>query len=115
MKRLALYAGALLIFLWSASPFIWQFSTSFQLDRALTSGTPTLWPDPWTFEHYRNVFVKSGMVSTVTTYHKGYSITGSTKIIHRYLLKEIRELLIYYLWIVRHNDMTEHLRPPLLW
>ncbi|WP_136684028.1 carbohydrate ABC transporter permease [Falsirhodobacter xinxiangensis] len=58
MKRLALYAGALLIFLWSASPFIWQFSTSFQLDRALTSGTPTLWPDPWTFEHYRNVFVE---------------------------------------------------------
>jgi hypothetical protein len=41
------------------------------------------------------------MVSTVTTYHKGYSTTGSTKIIHRYLPKEVGELLVYYLWLVR--------------
>jgi hypothetical protein len=33
-------------------------------------------------------------------YHKGYNITGSTKIIHRYLLKEVSELLMYYLWLV---------------
>jgi hypothetical protein len=37
----------------------------------------------------------------VTTYHKGYNITGSTKIIHRYLPKEVGELLVYYLWLVR--------------
>jgi hypothetical protein len=41
------------------------------------------------------------MVSTVTTYHKGYSTTGSTKIIYRYLPKEVGELLVYYLWLVR--------------
>lgn len=40
------------------------------------------------------------MVSTVTSYYKGYNITGSTKIIHRYLPKEVSELLVYYLWLV---------------
>ena len=47
--------------------------------------------------HHRGVFIDNGMVSTVTTYHKGYSVTGSTKIIHRYLPKEVGELLVYYL------------------
>ena len=41
------------------------------------------------------------MVSTVTTYHKGYSTKGTPKIIHRYLPKEVGELLIYYLWLVQ--------------
>jgi hypothetical protein len=47
--------------------------------------------------HHRNIFVEGGMVSTVTTYHKGYSTTGNTKIIYRYLLKEVGEQLVYYL------------------
>ncbi|SDH72503.1 carbohydrate ABC transporter permease [Alloyangia pacifica] len=58
LRRALLYAGALMILLWSASPFVWQFATSFQLDKALTSGTPTLIPDPFTWEHYYNVFVE---------------------------------------------------------
>jgi hypothetical protein len=41
------------------------------------------------------------MVSTVTTYHKGYSASGNTKTIHRYLPREVGELLIYYLWLVQ--------------
>jgi hypothetical protein len=45
----------------------------------------------------RNVFVENGLVSFVTFYHKGYSIQGSTKLIHRYLPKEISELVVYYL------------------
>jgi hypothetical protein len=36
----------------------------------------------------------------VTTYHKGYSVTGSTKIIHRYLPREVSELIVYYLWLI---------------
>jgi hypothetical protein len=44
--------------------------------------------------HHRSVSIEGGMVSTVTTYHKGYRPTGNTKIIHRYLPKEIGELLI---------------------
>jgi hypothetical protein len=47
--------------------------------------------------YYRNVFIEGGIVSIVTTYHKGYSTTRNTKIIHRYLPKEVGELLIYYL------------------
>ena len=50
--------------------------------------------------HHCNIFIENGMVSTVTSYHKGYNVTGSTKIIHRYLLKEVGELLVYYLWLI---------------
>jgi hypothetical protein len=48
----------------------------------------------------RSVFIENGLVSFVTVYHKGYSISGSTKIIHRYLPKEVSELLVYYVWLV---------------
>lgn len=58
LQSLFIYLGALLILVWSGGPFIWQFSTSFQLDKALTSGSPSLWPDPFTFEHYYNAFVE---------------------------------------------------------
>ena len=49
-------AGAWAILLWSAAPFIWQMSTSFQEDKALMAPTPSFWPSPLTFEHYYNVF-----------------------------------------------------------
>jgi hypothetical protein len=73
--------------------------------------------------HHRNVFIEGGMVSTVTTYHKGYSTTGNTKIIHRHLPKEVGELLIYYLWLVqpfcRKLEMlalrSRELPSPFLW
>ena len=58
LRSLALYLGAALILLWSDGPFLWQFSTSFQLDKALTSGSPSLIPDPFTLEHYYNAFVE---------------------------------------------------------
>jgi len=35
--------------------------------------------------HHRSIFIEEGLIGTVTSYHKGYNITGSTKIIHRYL------------------------------
>lgn len=50
--------------------------------------------------HHRNIFIDDGLVSTVTSYHKGYSVSGSTKIIHRYLSKEVDEVMIYYLWLM---------------
>jgi hypothetical protein len=49
---------------------------------------------------HRGVFIEEGLIGTVTSYHKGYNITGSTKIIHRYLPKEVSELLVYYLWLI---------------
>ncbi|GAB7336620.1 hypothetical protein MBLNU13_g10315t1 [Cladosporium sp. NU13] len=50
--------------------------------------------------HHRNLFVEDGLVAIVTSYHKGYTCTGSTKIIHRYLPREVGELLVYYLWLI---------------
>ncbi|MER8828605.1 carbohydrate ABC transporter permease [Mesorhizobium sp. M0938] len=58
LQTIAIYFGALLILVWSGGPFIWQFSTSFQLDKALTSGSPSLIPDPFTLEHYYNAFIE---------------------------------------------------------
>ena len=48
----------------------------------------------------RNIFIDNGLVVFVTGYHKGYRSSGNIKIIHRYLSREMSELLVYYLWIV---------------
>ena len=56
LRRTMVGAGAWAILLWSAAPFVWQFSTSFQEDKALTADTPRLWPSPGTLDHYYNVF-----------------------------------------------------------
>ena len=49
---------------------------------------------------HRNLFIEDGLVSIVTTYHKGYSMEGTTKIIHRYLPREVSELVVYYHWLI---------------
>src|SRR5437667_8666657 len=46
------------------------------------------------------IFVENGLVVIVTYYNKGYNITGTEKIIHCYLLQEVRELLLLYIWLV---------------
>ena len=56
-NRLIVYLCAAFIVCWSVGPFLWQMSTAFQLDRQLMSGTPTLVPDPLTFDHFVNIFV----------------------------------------------------------
>jgi hypothetical protein len=44
-----------------------------------------------------NIFIKDGIVVFVTRYHKGYSVSSDVKIIHQYLLREVGELLVYYM------------------
>ena len=71
----------------------------------LTAGQPARGTEITGLQHvntvyHRNVFVEDGLVAIVTSYHKGYTCTGTTKIIHRYLPREISELLIYYLWLI---------------
>jgi hypothetical protein len=73
----------------------------------LTAGQPARGTEVLSLRHcntvhgrHRSVFIENGLVSTVTAYHKGYNITGSTKIIHRYLPKEISEMVVYYLWLI---------------
>ena len=76
LRSSLLYFAALGILIWSAAPFVWQISTSFKLHRALTSPTPSLFPQPPTLQHFRNVFVvkqfqlyvlNSIVVATATT------------------------------------------------
>jgi hypothetical protein len=74
----------------------------------VTGGQPARGTELLTIQHRnpedgqgrRNIFLENGLVSFVTFYHKGYSISGSTKIIHRYLPIEVSELLVYYTWLV---------------
>jgi hypothetical protein len=72
---------------------------------------------------HRNIFIEDGMVVFVTQYHKGYAMSGDVKIIHRYLPREIGQLLVLYLWlvlpfqqrmqaVVYHEDaMSSHMWP----
>ena len=46
----------------------------------------------------RNIFVEDGLMLFVTEYHKGYAASGTSKVIHRYLPREVGELLMYYMW-----------------
>lgn len=48
----------------------------------------------------RNIFIHEGMVCFVAIYHKGFRQTGNIKVIHRYLPREVGELLVWYMWLV---------------
>ena len=50
--------------------------------------------------YHRKIFVGDGLVALVTSYYKGYTCTGTTKIIHRYLPREVGELYIHYRCII---------------
>jgi RecQ family ATP-dependent DNA helicase len=73
----------------------------------ITAGQPARGPEIMSIRHsntvkggHRNIFIEDGMVVFVTRYHKGYSVSGDVKIIHRYLPREVGELLVYYMWLV---------------
>jgi superfamily II DNA helicase RecQ len=68
---------------------------------------------------YRGVFVESGLVSFTTTYHKGYSFSKRVKTIHRYVPREVSELVVYFLGLAQpfiddlqgmHNDVPRPTR-----
>ena len=69
--------GAAFIVVWSLAPYVWQVTTSFQLDRELV-GDPKLIPVPFTLQHYVNIFSEKAlhrfMLNTVI-------VAGSTAII----------------------------------
>lgn len=73
----------------------------------IVEGQPARWPELGSVRHsntvkggHRNIFIEDGMVVFVTRYHKGYNVSGDVKIIHRYLPREVGELLVYYMWLV---------------
>jgi RecQ family ATP-dependent DNA helicase len=70
-------------------------------------GQPARWPELGSVRHsntvkggHRNMFIEDGMVVIATRYHKGYHVSGDVKIIHRYLPREVGELVVYYMWLV---------------
>jgi multiple sugar transport system permease protein/trehalose/maltose transport system permease protein len=56
-RTVFLRLGAILIVVWSVSPFLWQISTALQEDKKLVATTPSFLPDPLTFVHFYNIFV----------------------------------------------------------
>ncbi|KAL1640735.1 hypothetical protein SLS61_010230 [Didymella pomorum] len=73
----------------------------------MVEGQPARWPELGSVRHsntvkggHRNIFIEDGMVAFVTRYHKGYTLSGDVKIIHRYLPREVGELVVYYMWLV---------------
>lgn len=49
----------------------------------------------------RGVFIDNGMMAFVTAYHKGFSASQSMKIIHRFVPREVGEVVVYYMWLIR--------------
>ena len=45
----------------------------------------------------RGIYVTDSIVHFVTGYHKGYRNSAKPKIIYRFVLREMSELVIYYL------------------
>jgi superfamily II DNA helicase RecQ len=74
----------------------------------LAAGAPARGPELLSIMHQngedsraqRGVFIDDGMVELVVTYHKGFSVSQKLKIIHRYLPREVGEMLVYFLWLV---------------
>ncbi|KAI1676246.1 Superfamily II DNA helicase [Pyrenophora tritici-repentis] len=49
----------------------------------------------------RGIFIEDGAVVFVTTYDKNIAQTGQGKVIHRYVPREVGELVVFYLWFAR--------------
>jgi hypothetical protein len=74
----------------------------------LTAGVPARGTEVLSIQHtngddsraQRGIFVENGMVALMIRYHKGYSSSQKMKVIHRYLPREVGEIVVYYLWLV---------------
>lgn len=73
----------------------------------ITGGQPARGPEILSVRHsntmqgrFRNLFIEDGMVVFVTQYHKGEQYQANVKIIHRYLPREVGELVVWYRWLV---------------
>jgi hypothetical protein len=70
----------------------------------IAGGQPARGPEILSIRHsntikggHRNIFIEDGMVVFVTRYYKGYNVSSDVKIIHRYLPREVGELVVWYL------------------
>jgi hypothetical protein len=83
-----------------------QFREKLSVAVHVTAGQPGRAPELLSIRHrntdggHRNVFVEDGLVVFATKYHKGFYASNDAKIIHRYLLRAVGELVVWYLWLV---------------
>lgn len=49
---------------------------------------------------HRGIMIDQGMIASITSYHKGFSASPSQKCVHRFVLQEVGELVVYYLWLI---------------
>lgn len=83
-----------------------SFGSSLSIAVHVTVGQPGRAPELLSIRHrntkggHRNVFIDDGLVVFATKYHKGFYASNDAKIIHRYLPRAVRELVVWYLWLV---------------
>ena len=86
-----------------------RFKEEFFVLVHLTGGAPARGTEIVSIQHengndsriQRGIFIDKGMVQFITLYHKGYSTSQKVKIIHRFVPKEVGELVVRYLWLVK--------------
>jgi superfamily II DNA or RNA helicase len=72
----------------------------------VTAGQPSRAPELLSIRHrnteggHRNIFIEDGLVVFASRYHKGFYAQNDAKTIHRYLPREVGELVVWYLWLV---------------
>jgi hypothetical protein len=87
-----------------------------------TSGQPARAPELFSIRFHntangghRNIFIEDGMMVFVTHYHQGFHVSNDIKVIHRYVPREVGELVVWYLWLVmpfvRHLEMCPPQQP----
>ncbi|RHZ43206.1 uncharacterized protein CDV56_100941 [Aspergillus thermomutatus] len=92
----------------------WQCVAQFKEKLAvlvhITTGAPARAPELLSIQHSntansmrRNIYIEEGMVTFVTAYHKGFHASNDVKIIHRYVQREVGELVVWYMWTVAHT------------
>lgn len=95
----------------SAIQQYWQRVAQFKEKLAIlvhvTAGQPARAPELLSIQHCntanshrRNIYIEDGMVTFVTAYHKGFHASNDVKIIHRYVPREVGELVVWYMWLV---------------
>lgn len=84
-----------------------EFREKLLLLMHITGSQPARVPEILSVRHsntakggHRNIFVENRLVVFVTRYHNGYAISRDIKVIHRYLPREVGELVVWYLWLV---------------
>ncbi|KAH3208853.1 hypothetical protein KXV77_008742, partial [Aspergillus fumigatus] len=84
-----------------------QFKEKLAIFVHVTAGQPARAPELLSIQHCntansrrRNIYIEDGMVTFVTAYHKGFHASNDVKIIHRYVPREVGELVVWYIWLV---------------